>query len=200
MVVDPQHEPSTSTGNVTFRKGQRQPAASTAQKFMDLGVQVRETGSGPSDVLGASEHTPPRTLQSIPQVRERIARLEIDIDTLSARLDPLIQRNAIFNTVPRALAAMEEALNKAPQFGAPGSFWQSEKEACRANNLLAAYRAVETLAGCDPQSDADEIATLQAQLDLARAELRKARRIFKELANASLAASLSLVQESRRGE
>ncbi|CZR49511.1 uncharacterized protein FPRO_15871 [Fusarium proliferatum ET1] len=200
MVVDPQHEPSTSTGNVTFRKGQRQPAASTAQKFMDLGVQVLETGSGPSDVLGASEHTPPRTLQSIPQVRERIARLEIDIDTLSARLDPLIQRNAIFNTVPRALAAMEEALNKTPQFGTPGSFWKSEEEAGRASNLLAAYRAVETLAGCDPQGDADEIATLQAQLDTARAELREARLIFKELANASLAASLSLVQESRRGE
>ncbi|KAF5642790.1 Sentrin sumo-specific [Fusarium sp. NRRL 25303] len=200
MVLDPQHELSTSTGNVTFRKGQRPPAASTAQKPMDLGVQVPETGSGPSDVLGASEHTPPRTLRSIPQVRERIARLEIDIDTLSARLDPLIQRNAILNTVPSALAAMEEALNKAPQFGTPGCFWKSEEEAGRANNLLAAYRAVETLAGCDPQSGADDIATLQAQLDTARAELREARRIFKELANASLAASLSLVQESRRIE
>ncbi|CVL07135.1 uncharacterized protein FMAN_15282 [Fusarium mangiferae] len=200
MVVDPQREPSISTGNVTLRKGQRQPAVSTAQKPMDLGVQVLETGSGPSDVLGATEHTPPRTLRSIPQVRERIARLEIDIDTLSARLDPLIQRNAIFNTVPRALAAMEEALNKAPQFGTPGSFWKSEEEAGRANNLLAAYRAVEALAGCGPQSGADGIATLQAQLDTSRAELREARRIFKELANASLAASLSLVQESRRGE
>lgn len=200
MVVDPQHEPSTSTWNVTLRKGQRQPAPSTAQKPMDLGVQVLETGSGPSDVLGASEHAPPQTLRSILQVRERIARLEIDIDTLSARLDPLIQRNAIFNTVPRALAAMEEALNKAPQFGTPGSFWKSEEEGGRANNLLAAYRAVETLAGCGTQSGADGIATLQAQLDTARVELSEARRIFKELANASLAASLSLVQESRRGE
>lgn len=95
---------------------------------------------------------------------------------------------------------MEEALNKVLRFGTPGSFWQSEEEASRANNLLAAYRVVETLAGCDPQSGADDIATLQAQLDTARAELREARRIFKELANASLAASLLLVQELRRGE
>ncbi|KAF5699202.1 Sentrin sumo-specific [Fusarium mundagurra] len=202
MVLDPQHESGTLTPrNVTFRKGQHQLAASTAQKPMvDLGVQVPETAPMPSGHPTATKHSSPQTVRSIPQVRERIAQLENDINALSARLDPLIQRDAVFNTVPRALAQMEEALNKAQRFGAPGSFWRSEEEASRANSLLVAYRAVEDLAGCDAQSSADEIAALQAQLDSARAELREARQAFKELANASLAASLSLVQESRRGE
>ncbi|KAF4490353.1 Sentrin sumo-specific [Fusarium agapanthi] len=191
IVLDPDDEPSTSTRNVTFRKGQPELAAS---------IQGPETASMPSSHLAATKRPPPKTFRTIPQVRERIAQLEIEIDTLSARLGPLIQRNAVFNTVPRALAQMEEALNTAQPFDTPGSFWQSEEEASCANNLVAAYRAVDTLAGFDPQGGADEIATLQVQLDTARAELREARRVFKELANASLAASLLLAQESRRGE
>ncbi|KAF5242036.1 hypothetical protein FANTH_8871 [Fusarium anthophilum] len=194
IVLHPDDEPSTR--NVTFTEGQREPAAS---------IQGPETAFMPSSHLAATKRPSPKVVRSIPQTRDRIAQLEIEIDTLSARLDPLVQRNAVFNTVPRALAEMEEALNKAQRFGAPGSFWQSEEEASRANNLLAAYRASGTLAGgnlagCDPQSGVDEIAALQAQLENTRAELREARRVFKELANASLAASLSLIQESRRGE
>ncbi|KAF5532230.1 Sentrin sumo-specific [Fusarium mexicanum] len=190
IVLDPEDEPSTVTQNVTFRKEQREPAAS---------IQGPETASMPSSHT-ATKRPPPKTVRTIPQVRERITQLEIEIDTLSARLGPLIHRNAVFNTVPRALAQMEEALNTAQPFGTPGSFWQSEEEAIRATNLLAAYGAVENLAGCDPQSGADEIATLQTQLGTAREELRGARDVFRELANASLSASLSLVLESRRVE
>ncbi|KAJ4016135.1 hypothetical protein NW761_009036 [Fusarium oxysporum] len=201
IVLDAEDEPSTSTRNVTLRRGQHQPAASTAQKPVeDLGIQGPKTASMPSGQRTATKRPPLQTVRSIPQVRERIAQLEIEIDTLSARLDPLIQRNAVFNTVPRALAQMEEALSKAQRFGTPGSFWQSKEAASPVNNLITAYRAVESLAGCDPQGGADEIAALQAQLDTARAELLEARHVFKELANASLAAALSLVPESRRGE
>ncbi|KAF4958155.1 hypothetical protein FGADI_2622 [Fusarium gaditjirri] len=204
MVLDPQHEPGTSPlGDVNFRKGQHQPATSTTHiPVKDFGVQVPATASAstPSGDLSAIKRTRPQTVRAIPQVRERIAQLENEINAILTRLDPLIQRKAIFSMVPTALVEMEEALSKAQRFGTLGSFWQSEEEATRANNLLTAYRAVENLAGCDPQSSADEIAALQQQLATARAELREARGIFRELANASLATSLLLVQESRKGE